>query len=213
MLTKYYFSILYRLMKHPKALATLRAEVDATNSSFPMPYSTAHKLPYLTAVIKESLRIHPISGAILLERIVPETGLKVPESNIVLPGGTTVGCTGWTTGFDKRVFGEDAYAFRPERWMKGEKEDEEAFKQRLSMMSSADLSFGKGSRACIGRHVAELELFKLIPTLVGLLDVSVLVFPIRLHAIDQIQHRLNLCRRIKNGMLSTCFSQSKVTWM
>ncbi|KAI9657108.1 MAG: hypothetical protein M1821_003274 [Bathelium mastoideum] len=165
-------SILYRLMKNPNALATLRAELDAANPTFPIPYSVAYKLPYLTALVKECLRLHPIGGSLLLERIVPSTGLKVLDSDVVLPGGTIVGSSGWMTAFDKRVFGEDAGVFRPERWLKGEHETHEAFKERLSMMNSSDLSFGKGSRLCLGKHIAELELFKVLPTLVALLDIE-----------------------------------------
>jgi cytochrome P450 len=49
----------------------LRAELDAANLLFPVRYEEVHnsrKLPYLEAVIKEGLRIHPTVG-LCLERV------------------------------------------------------------------------------------------------------------------------------------------------
>ncbi|KAF2238438.1 cytochrome P450 [Viridothelium virens] len=163
-------AILYYLMKTPRVLSNLRAELAAANLPFPAPFSLTNKLPYLNAVIKEAMRIHPITGAELFERVVPASGLRVRDSDLVIPEGTTVGVTGWTVHFDRRVYGADVAVFRPERWMREEKESEEAFRERMDRMGRADVRFGKGSRSCLGRHVAELELFKIIPVLVDLLE-------------------------------------------
>ena len=159
-------------MKSPRILATLRAELDVTQLTFPVPYSAAYKLPYLGAVIKESLRIHPIAGATFFERIVPAAGLKVPDSDVVLPEGTVVSVFPRLSACDKKIYGADADIFRPERWMKGENESEAEFRERIAAMNSSDISFGKGSRACLGKHIAELELFKTVSTLAALMDVG-----------------------------------------
>jgi hypothetical protein len=39
-----------------------------------------------------------------------------------VPEGTVVGVNGWVTHFDKKVFGEDAEFFRPERWLEADEE-------------------------------------------------------------------------------------------
>ncbi|KAL9097808.1 MAG: hypothetical protein Q9165_000134 [Trypethelium subeluteriae] len=163
-------AILYYLMKTPHVLSNLRAELGAADLPFPAPFSRTNKLPYLNAVIKEAMRIHPITGAELFERVVPASGLRVRDSDLVIPGGAIVGVTGWTVHFDRSVYGDDVEVFRPERWMRGEEESEDAFRERMDRMGRADVRFGKGSRSCLGRHVAELELFKIIPVMAELLE-------------------------------------------
>ena len=70
-------SIFYNLIKTPSALAALRDEIDtmAKNGeiSDPVAFKEAQKMPYLQAVIKESLRMHPATG-LPLARVVPEGG-------------------------------------------------------------------------------------------------------------------------------------------
>jgi cytochrome P450 len=49
------------------------------------------------------------------------------------------------TQYDKGVFGEDPYEFRPERWLESE--------EQYWAMEKAMLVFGAGTRTCIGKHV------------------------------------------------------------
>lgn len=49
-------------------------------------------MEYLSAVINETLRIHPSTGFIL-ERIVPSGGATI--SDVYLPEGTVVGLNTW----------------------------------------------------------------------------------------------------------------------
>lgn len=116
------------------------------------------------------MRMHPGIG-LPLERIVPEGGLKTPDG-IFLPPGTIVGINPWVVHMDKVIFGQDAAVFIPERWLQYESESEEDFKSRLAAMNSADLTFGAGSRACLGKYVSLLEIYKTIPTLFLKYDVS-----------------------------------------
>lgn len=57
----------------------------------------------------------------LLERIVPEGGATF--DGVFLPGGTIVGMNPWVVARDKKVYGEDAVEFRPERRIEACKED------------------------------------------------------------------------------------------
>ena len=64
-------AIVYHLIRNPPVLDRLRAELDAASLLFPASYEevrNSSKLPYLEAVIKEGLRIHPTVG-VCLERI------------------------------------------------------------------------------------------------------------------------------------------------
>jgi cytochrome P450 len=50
-----------------------------------------------------------------LERVVPEEGLTL--GRVRLPAGTIVGMNAWVIHRDKKVYGENADAFHPERWV------------------------------------------------------------------------------------------------
>lgn len=164
-------TIVYYLLKNPSMQTKLRIELDAPSVSHPVSFKQAfNDLPYLGAVIQEALRIHP-PFALLLERAVPASGLALPNG-VYLPEGTKVGMFGYTMHLDTEVFGEDAEAFNPDRWLRKMDEDDQSYKDRLRRMKSLDMTFGHGQRQCVGVHVAEMQIYKLVPALFQLLDVS-----------------------------------------
>lgn len=162
--------IIYHLLRNPVAQAKLRAELDAADLSFPALFAEIKDLPYLDAVIKEGLRIHPPVGNIL-ERVVPPPGLALQDGRVIAPG-TIVGMNQWIVSRDINVYGDDADIFRPERWLRGDDETTLAYEARRKMMKDADLSFGGGNRICTGRHMAAIEMFKVTATLFSRYDVS-----------------------------------------
>lgn len=76
-------------------------------------YENVKDLPYLTAVINETLRLKPsvLDG---LVRVTPPQGLKVDE-DLHLPGDVVVSVPTFAIQRDGRYW-EDADQFRPERW-------------------------------------------------------------------------------------------------
>ncbi|OQE47090.1 hypothetical protein PENCOP_c001G00455 [Penicillium coprophilum] len=101
-------------------------------------------LPYLAAVIKESLRMYPpVPGR--LPRIVPPQGESYDGKFI--PGGTTVSISPYTIHRDPLLFPEPNI-FKPERWL-GDNTPE---------LERAIIAFGGGSRMCPGIHLAYLEM-------------------------------------------------------
>lgn len=155
-------AIIYFLLKYPEALLKLTRELQEAKLSFPVTWKESQGLPYLSAVVHESLRLHPAVGY-GLERVVPAKGFQMDDGTI-LPGGSQVGMNAWVVHLEP-VFGTDPKMFRPERWLQGEQEDEEMFKARIAAMRRADLTFGHGSRTCIGKNISYLEIYKLIPSL------------------------------------------------
>ncbi|KAH8808618.1 cytochrome P450 [Xylogone sp. PMI_703] len=158
-------SIVYHVLKNPKVYKRLQRELDGAGLKFPIAYDDSIKLLYFNAVVSEAGRIHPGVG-LLLERIVPEGGLPLPDGTVI-PAGTIVGMNPWVVHQNKKVFGEDAESFNPDRWLQhvDEGETEEEYKARVTLMKQTDLTFGAGNRICLGRHISLLETFKLIPTL------------------------------------------------
>ncbi|EUC30064.1 hypothetical protein COCCADRAFT_104842 [Bipolaris zeicola 26-R-13] len=159
-------AILYYLLKNPHTLETLRHEVNERQrqgqSSHFITFKESQEMPYLQAVMKEALRMHPATG-LPLERVVPAGGAEI--SNMFFPEGTIVGINSWVAHRDSTIFGPDAHRFRPERWLAGDRE-------RLAIMERNWMPFGLGARTCIGRHISFLEMSKLIPMLVRDFDFT-----------------------------------------
>ena len=161
----------YYSLKQPWIAKRIAEEVDAKVDSFPVSFHTARfDLPFCAAVVRESLRKH-FAFMTLLEREVPTGGCEMPDGTR-LPAGVVIGMHGDTIGFDKDIYGENAEEFDPLRWLPRFGEPQYAFEKRLKAMTAHDLAFGRGTRSCIGRHVAEMEIYKFIPTFFGLLEVS-----------------------------------------
>ena len=153
-------AIFYYLLKNPDTLATLYAELDAALSSghLTLPYITwneSQSFPYLGAVIKEGLRMHP-ALSLPLERIVPPSGLQI--HNTFIPPGTVVGINPYVLQRDPRIFGTDAESWNPSRWLSEEE-------KHTKKMEHSLLTFGAGKRGCLGRNIATLELHKIVPSL------------------------------------------------
>ncbi|ORY65879.1 benzoate 4-monooxygenase cytochrome P450 [Pseudomassariella vexata] len=158
-------ALVYHLAKTPTAYKKLTDELDSAQLSLPAPWRDINgKVPYLEAVIRETIRINP-GLAMVLERVVPEGGLTLPDGRFI-PAGTKVGINPHVTSRDPEVFGADVDEFNPERWIT--KDDARLRKMR----DTADFAFGGGNRVCMGRYLAQLEICKLFATLYSLYDIK-----------------------------------------
>ncbi|KAL2063471.1 hypothetical protein VTL71DRAFT_5276 [Oculimacula yallundae] len=113
------------------------------------------RLPYLSACLSESQRLHPVVGMPLV-RTVPEGGCEL--EGMFLPAGTTVGINPWVLARDKSLYGEDAEIWRPERWL-------EYSQEKLKSLETYNATFGTGARSCPGKHLAQAIYTKAIPML------------------------------------------------
>ncbi|KAI1296154.1 cytochrome P450 [Xylaria venustula] len=150
--------IFLNLIRHPRILAKLRAELRPLPTIIASPEAEA--CAYLQAVIHESLRLYS-PAAFILDRDVPPEGMIIGGRHV--PGGTTVGTSPWVIHRSPLVWGEDADQFRPERWL--ESEDPGSLRRFF-------FAFGGGTRTCIGRNISLLEIEKLVPTLLMRYDFT-----------------------------------------
>ena len=164
-------SVIYYMLRTHGKVVRLQQELDSANLRYPASWASTQgaKLPYLEAVIWETLRIqHP--AAIISERVVGESGLQLPDGRH-LPPGTVVGTNTWNLQHSK-IFGTEVEKFMPERWLQRASESEDQFRVRVQKMHRTGLAFGHGPRACIGRPIAMMQMYKVVATLFGLFDVS-----------------------------------------
>lgn len=134
-------AILYYLINTPHSLKALRSEIDTFRAqhrlSLRPTFKETQQMPYLQAVIKEALRMHPATG-LPLERVVPEGGVEIGGRYI--PAGSVVGTNTWVEHRNTAVFGNDADQFRPERWI-GDDADAQARMNRHYMPVSVLFAF------------------------------------------------------------------------
>lgn len=165
----------YYILRQPEKMRRLVDEVDSHFPNIPatdqatsfdqivVSFSDSQKLPYLDACLKETFRFHPSLGGMVLERITPAEGATICGEFI--PGNTRVCCNAWITHRYKQLFGDDADEFRPERWL-------ECSTEQASLMNKSLITFGSGPHTCIGKSIALLELYKVIPSLLRAFTVS-----------------------------------------
>jgi len=120
-------------------------------------------LPYLSACIKEGLRLHPPATG-YLEKQVPPGGSTLPDGRHI-PEGTGLAYNAWGIMRSRAVFGEDADIYRPERWL-----DEDADKVR-AMTRSWELGFSTGKWRCLGKDIAYMEINKVVAEFVRRYDI------------------------------------------
>jgi cytochrome P450 len=150
-------SLLYTIT-HTDVLKRLLHELDAADAagllSTPIKDSEARSLPYLQAVLKESMRIFPAVAAPFF-KVVPPEGDVISGHKV--PAGTLVGVNAMGVLRSPRYWGGDANVFRPERWL-------EAGPEQLQGMGAAlEVIFGFGRYKCFGRGIGMMELNKTVP--------------------------------------------------
>ncbi|XP_061731440.1 25-hydroxyvitamin D-1 alpha hydroxylase, mitochondrial [Nerophis ophidion] len=136
---------LYELSRHPEIQASLRQEILAVLDGKTIPEAAdVARMPLLKATIKEVLRLYPVIPA--NARVNVERDIQV--GGYVIPKNTLITLCQFATSRDPSVF-PDHDDFLPHRWLKKGK----------TYHPYASVPFGVGKRSCIGRRIAELEIY------------------------------------------------------
>lgn len=117
-----------------------------------------HKLPLLRCVLKETLRMFPV---------LPGNGRITQEDMVVggyfIPSGTQLALCHYTTSHDGAVFDRPG-EFQPCRWMR------RTVTERVD--NFAVIPFGYGVRSCVGRRIAELEIYLALVQLLQAFEIQ-----------------------------------------
>ena len=156
--------VLYMMAKNPDKQEILRQEILSVlgNETTATPTMLA-QMPYLKAWVRETLRLYPVLSELF--RVLPT---DIILSGYSIPAGTQVNVFSYFMSQDKSVF-EDAQEFKPERWLR-DKEQSCKFNDAKEVFSS--LPFGFGTRMCLGRRIAELELHLLLTRIVQQFEIG-----------------------------------------
>ncbi|GAM42003.1 hypothetical protein TCE0_043f15589 [Talaromyces pinophilus] len=161
---------IYALCLYPQVQQRLREEVRAnlpirTTSSANGVLVTAElvdSLPYLHAVCNEVFRVYPPAG---LTRRVAAKDTSILGQHI--PKGTSIAISMRAVNISKELWGEDAFVFDPERWMKPNQANSGGGVTNFSFMT-----FLHGPRSCIGQGFARGEFACLLAAMVGTFDME-----------------------------------------
>ncbi|KAH8890336.1 cytochrome P450 [Thozetella sp. PMI_491] len=150
----------YHLYTHPSVLARLRAELRQLTNTLPPgerpTWTQLSQLPYLTAVIMEGLRLS--TG--LVTRMARVSRDEIRYGAWKIPAGTPVGMTTILMHYDESIF-HDAKKFDPQRFV----DQEERWK-----LEKYFAPFSRGSRMCLGMHLAWAELYLTLAMVVSRFD-------------------------------------------
>lgn len=140
------YYMLYELGINPNIQERLYNEIDSViGSDKEVTAEHIEKMKYLKCVFKESMRLHstvPANARILSQDLVLDQ-YKIPKGTYMLFANSHITRS-------ERFF-KNARTFDPSRW--------EASNSQQQSHPYAALPFGHGVRMCIGRRVAEQELY------------------------------------------------------
>ncbi|KIN06848.1 hypothetical protein OIDMADRAFT_108363 [Oidiodendron maius Zn] len=143
--------LVYHLLENPRILAKLKEELKlAIPDADTIPTnSQVEKLPYLNALIKECLRLHPVAS-FCRERIAPDQDISFVDASqkkeYIIPRGTSMGITAVLISRNADIF-PSPNDFIPERFLEH------------PLLDRYSLAWSRGSRICIGQNIAYSELY------------------------------------------------------
>lgn len=146
-------AVYFYLSRSPLVQERLAQEIISVFSSYDE-IKSGRKLQsckYLTAILMEAMRMSPPIPA-EPSRQVLSGGTTV--NGHYFPQGSHVSTAFWAMHYNKDYYPEPLQ-FRPERWIVGEAE---STAQSVSLAESAFCAFSAGSRGCVGKNMAWLEM-------------------------------------------------------
>lgn len=148
-----------QLSKNPEVYDKLIAEIDQVLNGRVPNADDVSQLPYCNAVVKESLRTHPVAW--ITQRVALA---DVEVGGYTIEEGTFIFVSPWIIHHDERWY-DAPNSFIPERWL-----------QEKSQLPPRHvyLPFGGGPHICIGNGLAMMEAVLLLATFLQHFRVAVL---------------------------------------
>ncbi|KAI0293124.1 cytochrome P450 [Russula brevipes] len=141
------------MIAYPNIQQRAQDELDAIVGRSRMPtFADAPNLPYIQALVKETLRWRP-TGPLGVPLTAAEDdwyeGMFIPKGTICIPNL-------WQCNHDPTSYGDDAESFNPERFLD---ENSRLIPGPVETRDDGHCTYGFGRRACVGKYAANDFLF------------------------------------------------------
>ncbi|THH08950.1 hypothetical protein EW145_g2357 [Phellinidium pouzarii] len=147
---------------YPEVRKNAQAEIDAVVGASRLPsFSDRKNLPYLTAVMKETMRWHTTAPQ-ALPHLLKEDDVY---NGYFLPAGSIIVGNTWGILHDPAVY-PDPMTFKPERFLTAEGEIDD------TLTDPVKYTFGYGRRICAGLNFAENTLWITMAFILSTLDIT-----------------------------------------
>ncbi|EMD41293.1 hypothetical protein CERSUDRAFT_78948 [Gelatoporia subvermispora B] len=148
-------TFLHAMALNPQSQRRAQGELDSVLGGKRLPtMDDRPALPYLTAVLSETLRWVPVGP------LISRKALEDDEWNgYFIPKGTTLVANNWAVSRDPNVYPD------PERWM-----PERYLDKSEDIVNPWDYAFGYGRRKCPGLPMTDAVLFQLFATLLAVFE-------------------------------------------
>ncbi|KAH8697528.1 benzoate 4-monooxygenase cytochrome P450 [Talaromyces proteolyticus] len=153
----------FHLIKNRDKMLKLRHELTNTvmpNSTSQPSWKQLEQLPYLSAVINETLRL-AVGGSWRIPRVATQE--TIVYNGYEIPPGTPLITSSWFVHMNPDIF-PNPEKFDPERWIKAA--------DRGEYLPRYITNFSKGSRNCLGINLAYAELYMVIARFVREFDME-----------------------------------------
>lgn len=162
----------------------LRDEVDTV--SFPsdrqiFDHEQVKNLPYLNAVINETLRLDAVAASGIERHADKDVTLG---GKLFVPKGTEIICNIYHAHLNEKYW-PNARSFEPERWL-----PETATSTGIKPDMDAFYPFSVGSRNCVGKNFAIMEMRLVLSTLIKRFDLTPI--PEEMEQAKEVRHFVTL---------------------
>ncbi|KAH7124130.1 cytochrome P450 76C3 [Dendryphion nanum] len=157
-------AILY-LSAHPEVRRRAREEIDRVVGPSRSPtYADEKDLPYIRAIVKETMRIRPVTNI-----GTPHfTTAPITYKNTYIPAGSVVAIQQYAIHYDETLFPNPS-TFDPSRYLS---HPEKSGVYAAGPAEARDhWNFGAGRRICSGLHIAENSMFIVLAKLLWGFDI------------------------------------------
>lgn len=149
------------MLLYPDAQRRAQEELDRVLGIDRLPdFSDEKSLPYITAILKETLRWHPIEPVVAPHMLTVDDeykGYRLPASSLVVGNA-------WAMLHDENTYPDPA-PFKPERFLTPDGELDPAVRD-------PELAFGFGRRICPGRHMARSSMWITMASILSTFDIT-----------------------------------------
>ncbi|XP_065854567.1 iridoid oxidase-like [Euphorbia lathyris] len=150
--------VMTELFQNPESMRKVKDELNrVVGLKRKVAESDIDHLPYLHAVIKESMRLHPVAPLLIPRNAIEDTNFM----GYIIPKDTEIYVNTWAIGRDPDAW-EDPLSFKPERFL--------GSNIQYRGKNFELLPFGAGRRICVGYPLAHQILHLTVASLLHYFD-------------------------------------------